>query len=117
MLKLLQRQKGVDHVTKQDLLACESRILIVWDFNVRIVSSIPFLERFERIFDIGNHDQNELQMEIRKLARRFCLFSLRDPLILDSRPSLITAACLLIAINLTQSPIAEAVGIKRYDES
>ena len=52
MLNLLQHQKGVEHVTKQALLACETQVVLTLDFEVRIVTSVPFLERFERIFDI-----------------------------------------------------------------
>ena len=45
-------------------MACESQILAALDFDVRIISPIPFLERFERIFDLdyfkGKIEQNEL---------------------------------------------------------
>ena len=84
------------------------------DFEVRIVTLVSFLERFERVFDFRpDGHQNELQEQIEALARRFCMFSLKNPYCLDYKPSIIAAACLLIAINLRQSPISDTIGINQ----
>ena len=83
------------------------------DFDVRIATPIPFLERFERILDLRASYQNERQVQIKLLARRFCTFSLKDHAFLEHKPSVIAAACLLIAINLSEPPTAHAIDIKQ----
>ena len=59
--------------------------------------------------------QNELHEQICSLSHQFCLASLKDKSSLEVRPSTIAAASLLLAINLSQSKLSEALGLEKLE--
>ena len=46
MLSLFKKTKGLAHITRADLIKCESKILIGLDWELSSVSPITLLERY-----------------------------------------------------------------------
>ena len=105
------------NVQKRDLLRLEEKILIALEFSCHHISPIPFLERYFRIFGIDNGIKDRQAHQLRTYARQYCRFMQREPCFLNFRPSQIAAASLMFAINISQSDIANEIGLKKIDEA
>ena len=77
MIKLLQNQTGVEHVTKKSLVDCEYEILMALQFDIRHVSPRQFLDRFQHLMNLDGQN-NELHEQICTLSHQFCLTILKD---------------------------------------
>ena len=112
MINLLAEQQQTV-LDKTELIDLEEAIVKMLDFSLRHVSSIHFLERFTRLFGIDQERNDKRARQVANLARDYCKCMQREALFLDFRPSQNAAASLLLAINVSQSGVAPALGIKR----
>ena len=58
MLSLFKKTKGLSHITKDDLVKCESKILFALDWDLNSVSPITLLERYQRIFGVDREEED-----------------------------------------------------------
>lgn len=72
---------------------------------------IVFLERYQRIFGLDMEQSDEQSRMIGDLARRFIRCMVSHSSFLKFKTSQISAAALILAINVYQSPIAEQIGL------
>ena len=83
---------------KSEFTELECNILLSLQFDIRFVSPIPFLERFQRIFDYDREHEDYCSWKVGMLARDFCYFMQREVKFLQFRPSQIAAASLVLAV-------------------
>ena len=58
MMGLLNKAKGLQHITRKNLLDFENKILVELDWNLNYVTPISFLERYQRIFEVDQEETN-----------------------------------------------------------
>ena len=58
MLSLFKKTKGLQNITRDDLVKCEAKILFALDWNLNSVSPITLLERYQRIFGVDKEEEN-----------------------------------------------------------
>lgn len=114
MVKLVAEQWDV-HITRQDLLDLEEDIIRTLDFDLRSVSPLLFLERYLRVFQLHNDASDYQSRVIASLSRQFSKSFLRQQAYLSAKPSQVAGAALILSINLSQSEIANQLGLKRFD--
>ena len=83
---------------KSEFTALECDILLSLQFDIKFVSPIPFLERFQRIFDFDREEANYGSWKVGSMARDFCYFMQREAKFLQFRPSQIAAASIVLAV-------------------
>ena len=115
MINLLAEQQQTT-LEKQALIDLEEEIIKMLDFSVRSVSPCHFLERYLRLFGIDENKQDKNARQVANLARNYCKFMQREAPFLDHKPSVIAAAGLVLAINISQSEVAPSIGVKRIPE-
>ena len=86
------------------------------DFELHFTGPIPFLERFERIYNLDQVKRDREAFAIDYLSRNFCRSLLRSKSYLSLKPSQVGAAALILAINLSTSDLAPKVGIKKMQD-
>ena len=94
----------------------EERIIRTLDFNLRSVPSVAFLERFFRAFGIDNVSKDSNSKEIFKLAHMYLRFIQLDSQFLEFKPSQQAAVSVILAFNISQSPVATKIGLKKIPE-
>ena len=92
-------------VSIQGMLALENDIVTTLDFSLQHVSPIPFLDRYMRVFNFDQMENNEVATMIGVLAYSFCKVSLRSQIYLTLKPSQVAAAALTLAVSLSTCPI------------
>lgn len=102
-------------LTRQDLLDLEEDIIRTLDFDLRSVSPMLFLERFQRVFQLHNEGSDYQSKVIGSLARQFSKSFLRQQAYLSMKPSQVAGAALTLSINLCQSDIANQLGLRKFD--
>ena len=103
-------------VTKQELFDLEESIIRMLDFDLHYAGPIPFLERFQRIYNLDQTKRDREAFALNYLARNFCRSMLRSRHYLNLKPSQIAAASLILAINLSTSDLAPKVGLRKMQD-
>ena len=86
------------------------------DFSLRSEPPLTFLERYFRVFGIDQHKEDQNAKAITELAHELSRYTQSNSVFLDFKPSHNAAACLLLAFNLSQSSIADDIGVKKVPE-
>jgi hypothetical protein len=110
MINLLpedQRQK----VTKQKLVALEETIIKELNFQMHYAGPIPYLNRFQRFYNIDIEKGNQGAKQVGFAARQFCRFMMRKPEFLNFKASTQAAAAFVLAMNLATSGKAGRLGL------
>ena len=98
-----------DPVFTQDaLLELESQIVHKVDFSRLPSSPVPFVERFAQLFGIRDTSDTHV-MQVRTLTSQYCRFMYRESCFLALKPSQIAAASLMLAVNISQSFLSQAI--------
>jgi hypothetical protein len=94
MIKLLSDEEK-HYVDKLKVIMLEGEILKAFNFDFNFLSPLPFLERFLRLAELHT-DRNvtHIAIELLKLQASQINF-------LEFKPSLVAAAALVLALNLT----------------
>jgi len=110
MVRLVEDEWGIQ-ISKTDLINLEEKIIKTLDFELHYICPIVFLERYQRIFGL---DQEYLSVESRligELARRLLRILVGHSSFLKFKTSEMASAALMLAINVSQSPIATQIGL------
>lgn len=110
MISLLPEETRTN-VTKERLVALEERIIKELNFRMHFAGPIPFLQRFQRYFNIDQERGNQGAKQVGFAARQFCRFMMRKSEFLNFKPSQQAAAAFALAINLATSPYAKKLGL------
>ena len=110
MISLLPEDSRTN-VTKEKLVAQEEQIIKELRFRIHFSGPIPFLQRFQRYFNIDQERGNQGAKQVGFAARQFCRFMMRKPEFLNFKPSQQAAAAFSLALNLTTSPNAKKLGL------
>ena len=95
----------------------EEQILVLLNFDIQHTGPLPFLERYLRIYNLDQIRRADKHIaQLQKLSRRYCRYMQRESDFLDFRPSQIAAASLMLALNVSMSKVAPAVGAKRIQQ-
>lgn len=86
MNRLLAQDYSV-RVETSNFLALEMDILKVLNFDLQFLSPLPFLDRYQRIFNLDLEETDPASRSVGGLARGFCLFMQREACFLQFRPS------------------------------
>ena len=86
------------------------------DFDLHFTGPVPFLERYQRIYNLDQVRRDGEAYAIDFLARNFCRSMLRSSTYLSLKPSQIGASALILAINLSTSDLAPKVGLKKMHD-
>lgn len=95
-------------IKKQMLIDLESRVVIALDFSLQVCAPITFAERFVTVFGLeGDQDQ------ILFVAKLICKYIIhKSELYLNFKPSVVGAASVLLALNLSiRKPISDALSL------
>ena len=76
MMALIKKAKGLQHITRKDLLDYETKVLFELDWDLQCVSPILFLERYQRIFDVDRESTDDNAKLVGDLARKICRHTL-----------------------------------------
>ena len=96
----------------------EEQILVSLNFDLQYSGPLPFLDRYLRIYNLDQVKGSERHIsQLQKLSRRYCRYMQRESKFLDYRPSQIAAASLMLALNVSMSKVAPAVGAKRIQQT
>ena len=98
--------------TKKQLIDLEEKILCALEFGLHSAGPIPFLERYQRIFDLDQEASEHDFKQVGYTARQFCKYMQRFGQFLSWRPSQIAAAAFMLSINLNLSVVAPQVGLR-----
>ena len=109
MVRLVKNKFEIS-LEKRDLLFLEEGIIKSLDFDLRYAGPIPFLERYLRIFNLDLSANDQEAFTISYLAHSFFKMIIRSPIYLSMKPSLVAAALLTLAVNLSTSPIVTELG-------
>ena len=115
MVRLVANDWSVT-VTKKELVDLEEQIIRMLDFDLHFTGPIPFLERFQRIYNLDQVKRDREAFALDYLARNFCRSMLRSKAYLVMKPSQIGASALILAINLSTSDLAEKVGLQKMQD-
>jgi transcription initiation factor TFIIIB Brf1 subunit/transcription initiation factor TFIIB len=110
MVRLVASEWGVV-VTKKELVDLEEEMIRLLDFDLHFTGPIPFLERFQRIYNLDQVRRDREAYALDFLARNFCRAMLRSQSYLTLKPSQVAAAALMLAINLSSSDLAPRIGM------
>lgn len=103
-------------VSKKELIDLEDQVLLTLDFELHFVSPLPFLERFLRLYGLDLFaKQSECAPQLSKLARKFCRTFAREPVSLQFRSSQVAASALILALNVSLSPVGPKIGCQNVD--
>lgn len=89
-LKLLPADERED-VTKEDVIKMELAFIEILDFNLHMLSPLPFLERFLRLINLEEDDY------VSKLSKEVCFMARCSHKYLNLLPSEIAAGAYVIA--------------------
>lgn len=112
MVRLVQDEWGVT-VTKPELINLEEKIIRALDFSLHTVSPIVFLERYQRIFGVDREAADEEAAQVGGLARSLCRVMAGHSSFLRFKSSQVAASALLLAINISVSPVSALVGLPK----
>lgn len=99
--------------SKQNLIDLEQKMLTALQFNMSYVSPVAFLARYQRLLGIDQESQNQDWQQIGGTARDICKYMQRYSVFLSYRPSQWAATALMLAINLSMSPVSLKLGLTR----
>ena len=91
----------------------EESVIGMLDFDLQYIGPMPFLERFQRIYNLDLVKREQEAFALDYLARNFCRSMLRSRQYLNFKPSQMAAASLILAINLSMSDLAPKVGLQK----
>ena len=115
MAHLVKEEWGVD-VSKKELIDLEDQVLLNLDFELHYVSPLPFLERFLRLYNLDlSPKQAECAPQILKLARKFMRTFVREAASLQFKPSQVALSALILALNVSLSPLGPKIGCQNVD--
>ena len=92
-------------VTREQLITLEEQIIRALDFNLQHDGPLPFLERYQRVLNIDQENQNQLHYKIGYSARKLLRHMMHKATFLDYRPSQIASTAILVAIDLNKAEI------------
>lgn len=98
-------------VTKQRLVAMEESIIKELNFQMHYAGPIPYLCRFQRIFNVDLEKGDTGAKQVGFAARQFCRFMMRKPEFLKFKASQQAAAAFVLALNLATSAYAQKLGL------
>ena len=98
-------------VTKERLVALEEQIIKELKFEMHYAGPIPYLNRFQRLFNIDQEKANQGAKQVGFAARQFCRFMMRKPEFLQFKASQQAAAAFLLALNLANSANSTKLGL------
>ena len=113
MMALINKAKGLQHITRQNLIEFEVKVLNILEWDLNCVSPISFLERYQRIFDLDKENDNQYSKLIGVLSRRILRHIVLNASFLKYRPSQIAAASIMLAINMSQSDFAVKIPVTK----
>ena len=115
-LKLALATEWSFTVTKEELIELEESIIRTLDFDLQYAGPLQFLERYQRVYNLDQVKRDKEAYALDYLARSFCRSLLRCKGWLTLKPSQIGASALILAINVSTSPLAQHVGLKKQLE-
>ena len=74
-------------VETSNFLALEMDILKVLKFDLQFLSPLPFLDRYQRVFNLDLEETDPASKIVGGLARGFCFFMQREARFLQFKPS------------------------------
>lgn len=85
----------------QDIKDLEEDILLRLNFDFNFVSSLEFLERYQRVFSLDKiRGEDPDATAVISLARTICILAISLSTYLELKPSRLAAASITLAINL-----------------
>lgn len=76
---------GYGSLHRDRVTVYEDHLLLELEFSLHFVSPVLFLDRYERLFNVDADVEHNRQ--IRSFGRHMCLFTQRDDLFLNFKPS------------------------------
>ena len=87
-------------VSREDYISLERQVLKNLEFDLTFNSPITFLERYLRIYQFDDTSKPQIYAQISSAAYKCCRVIQRESSYLESTPSQIAAASLVLSYNL-----------------
>ena len=115
MILLLNDEHRNDPNIKTKLINLEFIVVQSLQFDLQVQTVLHFVGRYLRFYDLWNTEKNRLSEQVEYAALQFCKFMQRKADFLNFLPAHQAAASYILAINLSKSPVADHVGLKKID--
>ena len=97
-LVTVMKQRHEIEFKRQEIIDLESSILVELNFDIRFVSPHRFFERFQRVFELDQEQNEEISQTVGHIARTFLRYMLLSDKFTEFRPSQQAAASIMHAI-------------------